>query len=246
MASIDHPAALVMEFADGEDLSAVIARGPLPVGEALAITRQIVEALEAAHEQGIVHRDLKPANIKVKTDGTVKVLDFGLAKAMDPLGVAGPDGPAYHAMNSPTFTAQHTQMGVILGTAAYMAPEQARGRDGRQARRHLGLRHRAVRDADRPPNVWRRHHLGSDGGGDEGRSRLESPAGRAAATSHTRAAPLSRQGSEAAPPRHRRRAPAARRYRATAAFARGRARLRAWLAGTSGHRTCRSSRSQRL
>jgi Tol biopolymer transport system component len=125
---IDHPAALVMEFADGEDLSAVIARGPLPVGEALAITRQIVEALEAAHEQGIVHRDLKPANIKVKTDGTVKVLDFGLAKAMDPLGVVGPDGPAYHAMNSPTFTAQHTQMGVILGTAAYMAPEQARGR----------------------------------------------------------------------------------------------------------------------
>ena len=125
---VDHPAALVMEFADGEDLSAIIARGPLPVGEALAITRQIVEALEAAHEQGIVHRDLKPANIKVKTDGTVKVLDFGLAKAMEPRGIAGPEGPAYKVANSPTFTAQHTQMGVILGTAAYMAPEQARGR----------------------------------------------------------------------------------------------------------------------
>jgi serine/threonine-protein kinase len=125
---IDHPAALVMEYADGDELSAIIARGPLPVADALAIARQIGDALEAAHEQGIVHRDLKPANIKVKADGTVKVLDFGLAKAMDPVSSAGPEGPAYNAVNSPTFTAQYTQMGVVLGTAAYMAPEQARGR----------------------------------------------------------------------------------------------------------------------
>jgi len=116
--------ALVMEFADGDDLSAVIARGPLPLADALALARQIADALEAAHEQGIIHRDLKPANVKVKPDGTVKVLDFGLAKAMDP--VSGVE--AVNLAHSPTFTAHATQMGVILGTAAYMAPEQARGR----------------------------------------------------------------------------------------------------------------------
>lgn len=113
---------LVMEFADGEDLSATIARGPVPLGDALPIARQIADALEAAHEHGIVHRDLKPANIKVRADGTVKVLDFGLAKAMDP-AASGAD-----AMRSPTLTARATQMGVIIGTAAYMAPEQARGK----------------------------------------------------------------------------------------------------------------------
>src|SRR5262245_13191585 len=126
---VDVPAALIMEFADGEDLSAILARGPVPLHDALAIARQIAEALEAAHEQGIVHRDLKPANVKVKSDGTVKVLDFGLAKALDPaLSGAGPEGPAYKVANSPTLTARATQMGVVLGTAAYMAPEQARGK----------------------------------------------------------------------------------------------------------------------
>jgi Tol biopolymer transport system component len=115
--------ALVMELVDGEDLSAIIARGPLPLADSLSIARQIADALEAAHEQGIVHRDLKPANIKVRADGTVKVLDFGLAKAMDPSGVSSSD-----AMNSPTLTVRVTQMGVILGTAAYMAPEQAKGK----------------------------------------------------------------------------------------------------------------------
>jgi len=118
-----RPLALVMELVEGEDLSARIARGPMPIDDVLAIARQIADALEAAHEQGIVHRDLKPANVKVRPDGTVKVLDFGLAKAMDPVGTSGAD-----AMNSPTLTARATQMGMILGTAAYMSPEQARGR----------------------------------------------------------------------------------------------------------------------
>ena len=107
-----------------------IAHGPLPLDEALPIARQIAEALEAAHEQGIVHRDLKPANIKLRPDGTVKVLDFGLAKlaASGRLGsIAAARG---HLSNSPTMTspAVMTRVGLILGTAAYMSPEQARGR----------------------------------------------------------------------------------------------------------------------
>jgi Tol biopolymer transport system component len=117
--------ALIMELVAGDDLSVHIARGPMPLAEALPIAKQIVDALEAAHEQGIVHRDLKPANVKIRADGTVKVLDFGLAKAMDPASSSSAD-----AMHSPTFTSPvgMTQMGVILGTAAYMAPEQARGK----------------------------------------------------------------------------------------------------------------------
>jgi eukaryotic-like serine/threonine-protein kinase len=117
--------ALVMELVAGDDLAKVIARGPIPLAEALPIARQIAEALEAAHELGIIHRDLKPANIKVRDDGTVKVLDFGLAKAL------GPEVPSAtaDAMNSPTITTPAmTAAGVILGTAAYMAPEQARGK----------------------------------------------------------------------------------------------------------------------
>ena len=115
--------ALVMELVDGEELSGRIARGAIPIADALAIARQIAEALEAAHERGIIHRDLKPANIKVRDDGTVKVLDFGLAKALDSSSGSNPD-----LMNSPTITSPATQMGMILGTAAYMAPEQAKGR----------------------------------------------------------------------------------------------------------------------
>jgi serine/threonine protein kinase len=116
--------ALVMELVDGPTLADRIAEGPIPIDEALPIARQIADALDAAHAQGIVHRDLKPANIKLRLDGTVKVLDFGLAKAMAEDRGAGAENPA----NSPTLTARATEMGMILGTAAYMAPEQARGK----------------------------------------------------------------------------------------------------------------------
>ncbi|HTS26947.1 MAG TPA: serine/threonine-protein kinase, partial [Bryobacteraceae bacterium] len=109
------PDYLVMEFIEGES-----PKGPLPLDEALRIARQIADALEAAHEKGIVHRDLKPANIKIKPDGTVKVLDFGLAKTVE---TASGD-PA----SSPTMTISPTRAGMILGTAAYMSPEQARGK----------------------------------------------------------------------------------------------------------------------
>jgi serine/threonine protein kinase/Tol biopolymer transport system component len=164
LASLNHPniagiygleesagmTALVMELVEGEDLSAIIARGPIPVADALPIAKQIADALEAAHEQGIIHRDLKPANIKIKdawgptparlpdgrlaptrsadvADGTVKVLDFGLAKAMDPAGASSASASAL--ANSPTITSPAmTAMGIILGTAAYMSPEQAKGR----------------------------------------------------------------------------------------------------------------------
>jgi eukaryotic-like serine/threonine-protein kinase len=118
--------ALVMELAAGEDLAARVARGPLPVGEALAIARQVADALEAAHDAGIIHRDLKPANVKVREDGAVKVLDFGLAKTAG--GVRAASGSGDLAA-SPTFTSPAvTELGIILGTAAYMAPEQARGK----------------------------------------------------------------------------------------------------------------------
>ena len=112
---------LVMELVEGEDLSERIKRGPIPIEEATAIALQIAEALEAAHEQGIVHRDLKPANIKLRPDGTVKVLDFGLAKAWET-----DHGDSSISM-SPTLTQHATAAGIILGTAAYMSPEQAAG-----------------------------------------------------------------------------------------------------------------------
>ena len=112
-----------MELVEGEDLSQRIAHGAIPLDEALPIAKQIAEALEAAHEQGIIHRDLKPANIKVRPDGTVKVLDFGLAKAMEPTGAMS----ASISMSPTITTPAMTQAGVILGTAAYMSPEQARG-----------------------------------------------------------------------------------------------------------------------
>ena len=114
--------ALVMEMVEGPTLAQRIARGPIPLRESLAILRQIAEALEAAHERGFIHRDLKPANIKIKSDGTVKVLDFGLAKVMDVSASAATESPLQA-------TSAHTEAGLILGTAAYMSPEQARGTD---------------------------------------------------------------------------------------------------------------------
>jgi serine/threonine-protein kinase len=116
--------ALVMELVEGEDLARRLERGAIPIAEALTTARQIADALEAAHERGVVHRDLKPANIKVTGDGRVKVLDFGLAKALDPVEGAS----QVSAMNSPTLTMRATAMGMVLGTAAYMAPEQAKGK----------------------------------------------------------------------------------------------------------------------
>ncbi len=114
--------ALVMELIEGPTLADRIARGPIPSDEALPCAREIAEALEAAHERGIVHRDLKPANIKITPDGNVKVLDFGLAKAIEA------DPSSTDIQNSPTISRMATQAGIILGTAAYMSPEQARGK----------------------------------------------------------------------------------------------------------------------
>ena len=120
--------ALVMELVEGDDLSQRIARGAIPLDDALPIAKQIAEALEAAHEQGIIHRDLKPTNIKVRPDGTVKVLDFGLAKALAP---EQNSTATAHLSQAPTITspAMMTGVGMILGTAAYMSPEQAKGRE---------------------------------------------------------------------------------------------------------------------
>jgi serine/threonine protein kinase len=130
IASLNHPNVctlhdvgpnyLVMELVEGPTLAERMNQGPLPLNEALHIAKQIADALDAAHERGIVHRDLKPGNVKVKPDGSVKVLDFGLAK------MGGT--PALVTDDSPTLTATDTQAGVILGTAAYMSPEQAKGR----------------------------------------------------------------------------------------------------------------------
>ncbi len=116
--------ALVMELIEGPTLADRIAQGAIPLDEALEIAKQIAEALEAAHEQGIIHRDLKPANVKVRADGAVKVLDFGLAKAMEPAGAMSPNASMAPTITSPAMTG----VGAILGTAAYMGPEQTRGR----------------------------------------------------------------------------------------------------------------------
>ena len=113
---------LAMELIAGEDLARRLERGALPIDEALVTAEAIAQALEVAHESGVVHRDLKPANIQISDDGTVKILDFGLAKAFEP------DARSGSASLSPTITSAGTRAGMILGTAAYMSPEQARGK----------------------------------------------------------------------------------------------------------------------
>ncbi len=141
LASLDHPnigqiygiedagetKALVLQLIEGPTLAERIAQGPIPVEEALKIALQMAEGLEAAHEKGVIHRDLKPANIKITPEGQVKILDFGLAKALE-----GETPPDSGLSQSPTLTAAATQAGVILGTAAYMSPEQARGENADQ------------------------------------------------------------------------------------------------------------------
>ena len=138
LASLNHPniggihgleesdgvKALVLELVEGPTLADRIANGPIPLDDALPIARQMADALEAAHEQGVIHRDLKPANIKVKSDGTVKVLDFGLAKAFQPEA----SDPNMSLSPTISLTAAATQIGMVIGTAAYMAPEQAKGK----------------------------------------------------------------------------------------------------------------------
>jgi hypothetical protein len=123
-AGSELPPALVMELVEGGTLADRIASGPLPLDQALAIATQLADALEYAHAAGVIHRDLKPANIKVRADGTVKVLDFGLAKVLDPGGHSDASAPA----DTPTMAVADTEPGVVLGTAAYMAPEQVHGR----------------------------------------------------------------------------------------------------------------------
>lgn len=192
--------ALVMELVEGPTLADRIAHGPVPVREAIDIARQLALALDAAHERGIIHRDLKPANIKVTTDGSIKVLDFGLAEA-----VSGDAATPWDIANSPTVSVMGTAAGVILGTAAYMSPEQARGQSldkrtdiwafgcvvfelltGRKAFFRRNRVRRARRDSD-PGSALARLAIGC--------SRIHP----------TFAAPLSREGSEEAAARHRRR-----------------------------------------
>ena len=159
---------LVMELVEGEDLAQRLQRGAIPIVDALHIASQIADALDAAHERGIVHRDLKPANVKLRPDGTVKVLDFGLAKlgAPDAMGAT---------ITSPALM---TGVGTILGTAAYMSPEQARGQDVDAAHGSLGVRLCPVRDVDRQAAVRRRDGHRSARRSREGGASLERSAVR--------------------------------------------------------------------
>jgi serine/threonine protein kinase len=187
------PNYLVMELVEGPTLAERIKEGPIPLEEALGYARQIADALEAAQEKSIVHRDLKPANIKIRPDGSVKVLDFGLAKAVEAQEVT-PDSPTMMP---------GTQMGMILGTAGYMSARTGRG----QARRHLGFRRGAVRNAHREAVVRGDDRIGFAGGNSQGRARSDFGAGEDAAA----ATCLFGERSSEAPARHWRRLAFARR-----------------------------------
>ena len=194
--------ALVMELVEGEDLSAIIGRGPVAIADALPIARQIADALEAAHDLGIIHRDLKPANVKVRPDGTVKVLDFGLAKALD----ADDSSSAANALHSPTMTQRATAVGTIIGTAAYMAPEQARGKavDRRADIWAFGVvLYEMLTGCARLP---RRRPIGGAGHRPQDGAELARAAARDTAGGSPAAAPLPREGSAQASELHRRRA----------------------------------------
>ena len=197
--------ALVMQLIEGPTLADRIKQGPIPIDEALRIAKQICEALEYAHERGIVHRDLKPANIKVTTDDAVKVLDFGLAKALEG------DASSIDISTSPTISRMATMQGVLLGTAAYMSPEQAKGKS-----------------VDRRADIWAfgcvlyemltgkmafsgRNSDGHTGGGDSCRAGLDAASDGDANAGSRAVAALLAKGPEAATARHRRRAHLARR-----------------------------------
>ena len=240
--------ALVMELVEGQELSDRIARGPLPLDEALPIARQIAEALEAAHEVGIIHRDLKPANIKVRPDGTVKVLDFGLAKALDP-------GATGALANSPTITSpamtlsgSHPRHRRLHGAGA------GEGEAGGQARGHLGVRRRPLRNVDRPARLRGRYDLGGDRRRAAPGDRLARVARRHATTATVAAGAMSRPEPEAALTRHRRGARRARRGGAGCepqgrrARATGQSHVRAACARRASHdrRVCRCSARTRL
>jgi serine/threonine protein kinase len=172
LASLDHPnighiyglvdsedsRALVLALIEGPTLADQIALGALPLDDALSIAKQIIEALEYAHDRGVVHRDLKPANIKITPEGVVKVLDFGLAKVLEE------EPPASSLGNSPTLTIGHTRAGVILGTAAYMSPEQAIGRPVDRRSDIFFVWCDVVRDAHRQTGLPRSGHAGRAGG----------------------------------------------------------------------------------
>jgi protein kinase-like protein len=206
----DGTRALVMELVEGPTLADRVAQGPMPLDECVAIAKQIGEALGAAHEQGVIHRDLKPANVKVRPDGTVKVLDFGLAKALEPLSARVPDATASPTVTSPALM---TGVGMLLGTAAYMSPEQAKGRPADKRTRHLGLRLCALRDAHRQADVRRRGCLRHAGVGSRTRAGLECVARGCAAADSNHHQAMSRKGSAKADRGHRGRAVRARDWR---------------------------------
>jgi len=209
LASLNHPSiaaiygleesggmtALVMELVEGDDLSQRITRGAIPLNEALPIAKQIAEALEAAHEQGIIHRDLKPANIKVRPDGTVKVLDFGLAKAMEPAGVT-----SQRLAVTDDHGARDDADGDDPRHGRLHEPRASTGKAGGQAHRHLGVRVCALRNAHRPCRVYAEHDLRYCRGDSRLGARMGTPTGRNASDDSAPAATLSRKRYEAPTP----------------------------------------------